>query len=71
VQADPYNSAEQVRADLTAAHAQKFGPRTDEWLSAAIETTSQAIVLLSTQSLGAYDSEPDFITGSSEKEPSA
>lgn len=61
-------AAEQIRANLAAAHAEKFGSRTDDALSAALETTSHAIALLLDQELGAYESEPDFITGSSEKE---
>jgi hypothetical protein len=64
-------SAEQIRADLAAAHEQTFGSRSDEALCAALDTTSQAVALLLANELGAYESEPDFITGSSQKEPSA
>ena len=67
----PNSSVEQVRAQLTAAHLEKFGARSDEWLTAAIDTTSSAVAILSSEAMGAYDSEPDFITGSSEKERSA
>jgi hypothetical protein len=67
----PLGSVEQLRAQLTVAHAERFGSRADEWLSAAIETTAHAIALLSSTTLSAYDPEPDFITGSSDKEPSA
>jgi len=64
-------SSEQIRATLAAAHQEKFGSRDDAALSAALDTTSQALALLLGEELGAYDAEPDFITGSSEKEPSA
>jgi hypothetical protein len=71
VPADSPFSAEQIRANLGAAHADRFGLRGDEALSAALDTTSQAVALLLNEDIGAYESEPDFITGSSEKETSA
>ena len=64
-------SAEQIRANLAAAHTEKFGSRDDAALSAALDSTSRAVAVLLGEELGAFDSEPDFITGSSEKEPSA
>ena len=65
----PQPSPEQIRTQLTAAHTAQFGARTEEGLTGLIETTAQAIALVLGQSLDAYQSEPDFITGSSEKEP--
>ena len=67
----PQPSPEQIRTQLTAAHTAQFGARNDEALSSLIETTAQAIALVMEHSLDAYQSEPDFITGSSEKESPA
>ena len=64
----PQPSPEQIRTQLTAAHTAQFGARTDEALTALLDTAAQAIALLLEQSLDAYQSEPDFITASSEKE---
>ncbi|MFN0071663.1 MAG: hypothetical protein ACKVVP_09285 [Chloroflexota bacterium] len=65
---------DQIRADLARAHSSVFGSRADDALEGLIDSTSQALSLLSQASpedLGACDAEPDFITGTSEQERTA
>jgi hypothetical protein len=64
-------SPENIRAGLASAHAALFGERSDDALAVLLDSTAQSIAVISRHALGAYDAEPDFITGSSEKEPSA
>jgi len=64
----PDLSQEEIRAGLASAHAAKFGERSDDALAAALDATTQAIAVISSQPIGAYGVEPDFITGSSESE---
>ena len=65
------SSPEEIRSVIAAAHAARFGSRSDEALSGLMQGTAEAIAQVMSQSLGAYEAEPDFITGSSEKEPTA
>jgi hypothetical protein len=65
----PDSSFEQVRADLARAHAAVFGTREDDALAAQIDGTANSLAIIAQRSLGAFDAEPDFITGSSAKEP--
>lgn len=67
----PQDSAEQIRADLEHAHAAVFGARSDEALASLLDSTAQALYTLASRELSAYEAEPDFITGSSEREASA
>jgi len=64
----PDSSHEEIHARLASAHAAKFGARADDALAAALDATAQAIAVISSQPIGAYGVEPDFITGSSESE---
>lgn len=50
---------ERLTADVDAA----FGARTDEYRGTVLSITAHALWLLSRESLGAYEAEPDFVAG--------
>lgn len=64
-------SPEAIRDALGRAHAAVFGTRDDEALTTHLAGTAQSLATIAERSLGAFDAEPDFITGSSEKEVTA
>lgn len=57
-----------IREQLSRNRDAAFGPRENEALEAILDTASNALSLLASESLSAYEREPDFITGSSVKE---
>lgn len=55
------SSQQDALEQLTEAVDGAFGARDDELRASSLAGTAQAIWILSQQSLGAYEAEPDFI----------
>jgi hypothetical protein len=61
-------SAIAIREQLSRDRDTAFGPREHDALETTLDTASNALALLATETLISIQYEPDYITGSSAKE---